>query len=314
MRFCPGCGSKIKKIERYCIDCKPKEKLNVGKINLKICSSCHKYLHKNKWNKFENLEKAIIKVARNSVKGDTKDLYFKPHLEKFDLNPGIEKDFEIEITRNDDLFIVPGKLEVSYCDNCAKQQGDYFEGTLQLRNVNDEIIDFIKDYLKNNNVFISKESKQPKGYDITVSDKKKIQNFGSMLQKKYGGILKISPRLHTRNKQTSKDVYRVNVYFEAPDYKVGDVIKVEKKLIIIAGIKKNVIGKDLATDKNVSIDLSNKEYEILHTKKTTVSKIHPNVEVLDPETYQSMPINNSKKVKQGEKVKVVNDHGLFYIL
>ena len=314
MRFCPGCGTKIKKNERYCLDCKPKENLNVGKINLKICSSCHKYLHKNKWNKFENLEGAIISVTRDSIKGSTKDLNFKPILEKFDINPGIKRKFEVEISRDNDLFIVPGKLEISYCDNCAKQQGDYFEGVLQLRNVNDKIIDFIKDYLKNNNVFISKESKQPNGYDITVSDKKKIQNLGSMLHKKYGGTLKISPRLHTRNKQTSKDVYRVNVYYESPNYKVGDVIKVENKLIFIAGIKKNIIGKDLPTGKNMSVDLSNKEYEILIPKKTTVSKIHPNVEVLDPETYQSIPVQNSKKVKQGEKVKIVNDHGLFYII
>lgn len=314
MRFCPGCGTKIKKDERFCINCKPKENLNVKKINLKVCSSCHKYLHKNKWNKFENLEGAIISVTRDSIKGSTKDLYFKPILEKFDINPGIKKKFEVEISKKDDLFIVSGKLEISYCDNCAKQQGDYFEGVLQLRNVNDKIIDFIKDYLKNNNVFISKESKQPNGYDITVSDKKKIQNLGSMLQKKYGGILKISPKLHTRNKQTSKDVYRVNVYYESPDYKVGDVIKVNKKLIIIAGIKKNVIGKDLPTGKNISVDLSNKEYEILIPEKTTVSKTHPIIEVLDPETYQSIPVQNFKKAKQGEKVKIVNDNGLFYII
>ena len=103
MRFCPGCGTKIKKNERYCLDCKPKENLNVKKINLKICSSCHKYLHKNKWNKFENLEKAIIKVTKDSIKGSTKDLNFKPILEKFDINPGIKKKFEVEISKKDDL-------------------------------------------------------------------------------------------------------------------------------------------------------------------------------------------------------------------
>ncbi len=314
MRFCPGCGAEIKKKERYCVNCKPKENLNVRKIHLKVCSSCHKYLHKNKWTKFENLEKAIIKIAKDAVKDNIRELYFKPILPKFDFKPGIKKYFEVEISRNEDIFIVPGKLEISYCNNCAKQQGDYFEGTLQLRNINTDILEFIKQYLKDNNIFISKEKKLSNGFDITVSDKKKIQNLGSILHKKYGGTLKISPRLHTRDKQTSKDVYRVNVYYESPNYKIGDVIRVDDKLVLVTKINKNIIGKNLETGKHSSVNLGNKEYEILQPRKTTVSKIHPNIEVLDPDTYQSVSINNSKTVKQGEKVKIVNDHGLFYII
>jgi NMD protein affecting ribosome stability and mRNA decay len=53
---------------------------------------------------------------------------------------------------------------------------------------------------------------------------------------------------------------------------------------------------------------------VLKPVKTTVSKLEPQIEVLDPDTYQSVPVENSKKLKLGEKVKVVKDKGLFYVL
>jgi nonsense-mediated mRNA decay protein 3 len=172
----------------------------------------------------------------------------------------------------------------------------------------------VEKFVRKNNIFVSKTKKQPNGLDLTISDQKKIQKLGNELKENFGGILKISPRLHTKDKQTSKEIYRVNVFYEMPDYKVGDILKIDNKLILISGIRKNIIGKNLVSMKKISIEMKNKEYSILKSRETTVSKVYPRLEVLDPETFQSVKIENSKKVKLGEKVKVVNDSGRFYIL
>jgi len=312
MRFCPGCGKKLEK-SKFCNKCKPIVSLEAKHINVKVCTTCDKYFYKNTWKKYNDFERAIIKVARGNIK-DSKEMYVKPLLPKIEKKPGLTLDFEIKITRDEDVFDIPAEIEFTYCITCSKQQGDYFEGALQLRKIDDTILDFVDKYLKKKNVFISNEKKQKNGLDFNITDKNKVQEVGHLLQKKFGGILKISPRLHTRDKQTSKDVYRVNVYYEAPDYKFGDVVKVDNKLILVKGMGKTITGIDLKSSKKVSVDMKNKEYNLIKPVKTSVSKTHPNIEVLDPETYQSVNVENKKKVKAGEKVLVVNDKGLFYLI
>lgn len=312
MRFCPGCSKKLEK-GIFCKKCKPVVELEVKHIHVKICTNCNKYFHKNIWQKYNNLDRAVIKVTRDSIKG-SKGLFINPLLPKIEKKPGLTIEFEIEVTRGEDVFDVPSKLEFSYCNNCSKQQGDYFEGVLQLRNIDDNILDFTDNYLKKNKVFVSKEKKQKKGFDFNISNKNKIKQLALLLQKKFGGIIKISPTLHTRDKQTSKNVYRVNVYYEAPDYKLGDVVKVENKLIFVKRMGKTITGIDLKSEKKAAVDMKNKEHSVLIPKKTTISKVHPNIEVLDPETYQSVAVYNKKKVELGEKVKIVNDNGKVYII
>ena len=309
MEFCPGCGKKSKTI---CNDCKPISKLKIKEISVKICSDCKKYFYKNKWTPFNKLDQAIKIIVKDSIKQKGK-FDITPFIKEIKLNPGIQEEFEIEISDEDDVFLITGFIEVTYCNNCSKQQGDYFEGVLQLRKITKKMIEHIRSYCKQNNIFIPKETKQPNGIDLTITDKKRIQNLGQNLQKNFGGILKISPKIHTKDRQTSKDVYRVNVYYEAPDYLIGEVIKAENKLVLITKITKIISGIDLLSWKKISINVQDKEYTVLKPKKTTVSKLKPHLEVLDPNTFQSVPVANNKKVEIGEKVKVVDD-GRIYIL
>ena len=309
MEFCPGCGKKSKSI---CKDCKPQKEINAKDIYIKLCVECSKYFYKNKWHKYTELSTVIKKITKESVNEKIDSI--NPILNDLPVKPGVQRELGVELIIGDDKFIIPANIEVTYCNICSKQQGDYFEGTLQLRNVNENIIMFVKKYFKKNSVFISKENKVRNGYDLTVTDKKKLQTLGSMLQKNHGGILKITAKHFSQDRQTSKFVYRVNAFYEAPDYKIGDVISVEKKVILIHKISKTIQGLDLRQNKNTTIDIKDKEFEVLKPTKTRISKIHPSIEVLDPVTFQSVPTVNQKLVKNGEKVRIVNDNGLYYLL
>jgi len=78
---------------------------------------------------------------------------------------------------------------------------DYFEGILQLRNVDNKIIEFtIKDIEKQENIFISNIKKITNGIDIYVSSQRYLRNLGNKLQNRFGGQLIISTKLHTRNR------------------------------------------------------------------------------------------------------------------
>ena len=90
----------------------------------------------------------------------------------------------------------------------------YYEGILQLRNPNEECNRFIKNQFKNNEkVWISKEVKQKTGTDYYISSNRFLLSLGKRLKKSFRGELKISRRIHSTSRITSKNIYRVTVLF-----------------------------------------------------------------------------------------------------
>lgn len=90
----------------------------------------------------------------------------------------------------------------------------YFEGILQLRNPNQEAVNFIKNQFKNNKkAWIAKEEKLKTGIDYYISSNRFLLSLGKKLKKSFKGELKLSRKLHTRNRITSKQVYRGTVLF-----------------------------------------------------------------------------------------------------
>ncbi len=90
----------------------------------------------------------------------------------------------------------------------------YFEGTLQLRNPNEEVLNFISNQFKRNEkVWIAKQERLKTGIDLYVSSNKFLLKLGKKLKKSFKGELKTSRTLHTKNRLTSKNVYRVTVLF-----------------------------------------------------------------------------------------------------
>jgi len=92
---------------------------------------------------------------------------------------------------------------------------EYYEGILQLRNPNTEVLNFIRNQFKNTEkVWIAKQEKLKTGIDLYISSNKFLLSLGKKLKKSFKGELKISRRLHTKNRITSKNVYRVTVLFK----------------------------------------------------------------------------------------------------
>jgi NMD protein affecting ribosome stability and mRNA decay len=101
----------------------------------------------------------------------------------------------------------------------------YFEGTLQLRDVTQEVYDWVYDTIeRENRAHIAKEKVLKNGYDLYLSDNKYMRALGKRLKSKFAGELKASATLHTQSKITSKNLYRVTVMFRQLPFNIGDVI------------------------------------------------------------------------------------------
>jgi NMD protein affecting ribosome stability and mRNA decay len=130
----------------------------------------------------------------------------------------------------------------------------YFEGNLQLRDITEEILDFVYDQIDKSDVWVAKEAIFKNGRDIYISSNKFLRNLGKKLQRKFGGEVKETATLHTRSRQTSKDLYRVTLFFRPVKFKVGDIITYRDEEVKITSLGKKVNVRSIKTAKKQMIN------------------------------------------------------------
>lgn len=190
----------------------------------------------------------------------------------------------------------------------------YFEGILQVRNPKEKVLDYIYDTIEKNSdrVYVAKVEEVRGGIDLYLSSNKFLVKLAKMLEKNIGGEVKISARLHTRDHQKSRDLHRVTALFRCPDYTKGDVVMADGKLIRVTRLGKNIKGQDLRSGKPATFRPGD-DIQILEKHKTRVSKVYPRPEVLHPETFESVKVENPAELALGQNVKVVISEGKLFL-
>ena len=126
----------------------------------------------------------------------------------------------------------------------------YFEGILQLRNPNKKLIDYVKSQVKKKPpVRIAKEKKVRNGIDLYMSSQKFMFQLGRRLKKSFEGEYKSSRKIFTRKRQTSKQVYRVNILFRLPNFRKGQTLIIEDEPVKILKIGTKVTVQNQKTGK-----------------------------------------------------------------
>ncbi len=125
----------------------------------------------------------------------------------------------------------------------SARSGGYFEAVLQLRNVAQDVVDFVLSSVEEHKAFISKKEWLDHGVDLYMSDKKVTQKMGRLLQQKFGGMVKTSAKIFTRDRLTLKDVYRVTVLFKQFPYTIGDTFDFKGKTYTILTVGTEVIAE-----------------------------------------------------------------------
>ena len=327
---CIKCG-KEQYLDSLCKECYSLENTAVKgfkDFSIQMCAFCGAYTYTKGWKPKKDIQIIVKEAFKKNIKLLLRPESFETNVKfpEHKQNGGVkvigtahivivsiinEKDHKEE-------FDVPVELKYSLCPKCCKQGTTYYEGIMQIRGDEDEInkvADFLMKEVKkasSRGVYINKEAKVKGGYDFYLTSQKYLQQVAKKLYQKFGGEFNISSKLFTRNRQTSKEVYRVNALLRLPDFKQGDILKIRNKLIKIHNIAgKHVFGMDLQTLSKTKEDYQRSGYEIKATKKdiimVQVSKTHPHLEVLHPETYQSVKVENAIETEQDEVEVVLID-------
>ena len=119
-------------------------------------------------------------------------------------------------------------------------RSDYFQGILQLRDINEEILSFVHNQIKKRgDVAVTRTVKLANGLDLYITSQKFIRILGKKLKDSFGGELKISSKLHTTNKQ-GKELHRVNAFFRLSKHKKGDIVTIRGDEVRLLNIGKKI--------------------------------------------------------------------------
>lgn len=195
------------------------------------------------------------------------------------------------------------------------KHANYFEAILQLRNPYGDVDDLIHYVLEKvrdkaqEAVFISKKKKVTNGFDLYLSSNSFAVETGRELYRAFGGEFKVSKKLFSQHKLTSKVLYRVTVLFRAAPFKVGDAILFDGSPLRVTGISKVVDVQNIETGKQLELAYKDilRSFEKLVPVKAIVSKVRPQLEVIHPATFQSIPVlplTKNSKLVPGEKIKI----------
>jgi len=149
-----------------------------------------------------------------------------------------------------------------------EKHSEYFEGILQIRHGNQELIDWIlKKVQEDGKAKVTKAKKVRNGVDLYVTDQHYLQSLGKKIKQNFIGIYKVSTRLHTTDKMTSKLLYRISVLFKPLNVKRGEIIKIEGEEAEILGVDKRARIRLLRTGQKKEISLDKLEKAIKYAPK-----------------------------------------------
>jgi NMD protein affecting ribosome stability and mRNA decay len=286
-------------------------------INLTLCS-CDKYLEKSIWKPYSNIEKLIADKVKKQI--PQSKIIFKSF--EMPMIPKEKKEIEVIAKLKDKEHVVKVILKLVKCELCAREGTQYFEAILQVRSLSTIVlekgIDLLKrrvENLRNRGVFINKVEQVGDGFDLFLTNQRIAQSLGRELYESFGGVFKVSPRIFTRNKQTSKDLYRMSILVRLPDFETGDVLINHDKVFKIDKTGTKIKLLDIENSTYATTEYAKMHYHVLKAHTTYVSRVHPYVEVINPYDFQSSMVKNKSlpTLELGQEVKVVVHNGIYIV-
>lgn len=184
----------------------------------------------------------------------------------------------------------------------------YYESIIQLRPYREQIAQQLRDLCKQKDVRISKVKQLKTGWDFYVSNWRGALAITRKLQQQHGGSVNVSRSLHTEKQ--GKRLYRSAIIYRLPEYAKGDVIVSEGKIVLVSSAGNVIRGTDLETGKKCMV--SKEDVEVLKKHRADIVKEKPRIEVLDPENYQSIVVENCTETIK-KNIPIVMYQGRAYL-
>ncbi len=187
----------------------------------------------------------------------------------------------------------------------------YYEAIIQLRPKKAEIDKYIGRAIEKAGVTLAGKRNLKTGVDYYLSSWKFSIALGNELARHFGGQITVSRKLFGFVK--GRTVYRCTVLYRPHLFDIGDVVASSDGVFAVTSLGKGITGKSLVTGRSGQLNLK-ESWQKLKKYRTVVSMTSPRLEVISPEDYQSVPVENATKKTLGKKAKVVMHEGKAYLV
>jgi nonsense-mediated mRNA decay protein 3 len=312
MRFCHRCGKTGKLYDGLCRDCFLLSFTLVEHepvVRISSCRKCGSFLLSGRWKKREEIDSFLRKKLKVDERVEKAEIELS-----FDFERGIS-----EFSATGEVYGLKARQEggikmiinPSTCDRCRKISGGYYEAIIQLRSTgrkpSREEIERSKIIAETvagkKTAFILRCEEMKDGVDIYVSSIKGAQSIAREITNELGG--KISSTSKLVGRKDGRNVYRVTLSLRLPEFGKGDIVSIDKDVILLEKIdKKFGSGINLRTGRRWrgSIHEAKKEGSIEDAKKAVVvSSDGKETQIIDPDDYKVAvafgPAGRAKEVR-----------------
>ncbi len=130
---------------------------------------------------------------------------------------------------------------------------EYYEGTLQLRNPTEEVLNYVDNAIKKDGkVWIAKTTKLPQGYDLQLSSQAFLKQLSRKLKEIFGGELVQSIK-ETGYNQHGKAQVRLSILFRQYPFKKKDTVTYRGDKYTIIEMAHRVRIKSKETGKSITV-------------------------------------------------------------
>ncbi len=294
---------------------------DVKPLSVSRCVVCNRFFFKGR---LSNV--SLNDIVKSHFKDfDVRSVVFSEDYDSFKKLP--KKLFcVVSFVKNDNIFdfdfVFEGKNFL--CVDCQKKVSNYFESFLQLRNIPSDSFDSIVKDVKELIVFFGGVVKEEKFFknnvDFKLSSNKVLRKVLKELERRFVGFSKLSSKLHTKDRLSQKEKFRLTGLFYFFPFQKGDVLEFDGKVFFVKSVFKGKVLLFSFVDNSV-FSFSFEKLKSAFKKSFFVSsivKVHPEVFVLN-EDFQPVKLfvpNFFKDVsfKVDLKVRVVNVNGKYFFV
>ena len=297
-----------------CIDCFLEENpVKLRDIKISLCA-CGNYLYRGHWSKkitdsIERIvEKNLILPSEIRLKGTR--ILPKFRCNRIDLEIWISglyggREFRKKIDANIEI-------ERRECPECSKLSSGYYEAIVQFR-TKKSVAD-----LNLNPRFISKIKKVRGGFDLYVVS----SGYARQLRRRFDDLgFRIRESSKLVGKKNGKNVYRISISIEEPDFEEGDFLRYGGEIIQILRRGKSSLCRNIVNKKRKTITISNLRGYTPIAKRSdlregVVTMVSPEgVQVLDLKDNKTYEVKNETlDLEPGQEVDILKIGKEIYIL
>ncbi len=262
--FCVECGAEGSVYQGICAACFAKKHAVVEpppNLDVPRCARCGAFRFRSGWSRAD-LDGAIVQLLRERVPAlpPFEHATFTHVAREEDPNNyllTVKAVGRFEDLRQVQDFHVRLRIKPSVCDTCAKQDGRYFEGILQvraedrdltpqeMRAVRTLVLSRVDRGRDETGDFVSRTEEIHGGLDFYVSSNALGTRLAREVADAFGGVTSASPKLY--GQRQGKEVYRVTTLVRLPAYRVGEVVRHRDRVAEVVSLRPFVELRDLVS-------------------------------------------------------------------